>query len=280
MTGGSEAVKNIHLLKYCKTMKLNRIIVILLCSLVVSCNSSRRIAYMQNAVDMAVEEIAIYKGIAIQPKDILSIIVSSSRPELAVAFNQPLATTHVGGSSLPTHLSYRMLGYTVDMEGYIIFPFFGKLKVSGMTREQLSEMLRQRLMQEGLLFDATVTIDFMNFKISVLGEVRSPGTFHLSDDRITIFEAISRAGDLTMFGRRDNVLVRREQNGLVSYFRVDLRSTDIARSPAFYLQQNDVIYVEPNDTVALRSLDLSPSTLISLGSFLMSLTLVIINLLQ
>ena len=151
-------------------------------------------------------------------------------------------------------------------------------KVSGMTRERLSSMIKQRL-QEDLIKDAIVTIDFMNFKISVLGEVRSPGMFNLADDRITLLDAISRAGDLTIYGRRDNILVRRETEGRVIFYRVDLRTEALLSSPAYYLQQNDVVYVEPNNTMVARSRineNRSIGVWISLASTLMSLTSLII----
>jgi len=233
---------------------------------------------MQDAVDMATEEIAIYKGIVVQPKDVLSIVVSSANPELALSFNLPLHAYQAGSSSSYSSYSTRLLGYHVDMDGNIDFPVLGKLKVAGLTREQLSEMVKDRLIRNGMISDPSVNTDFMNFKISVLGEVRFPGTFTLTDDRINILEALSRAGDLTIYARRDNVLVRRETNGLVSYHRVDLRSTEIIRSPAFYLQQNDIVYVVPNDTIAQQTginQNRSMGVLISLGSLLLSLAVII-----
>ena len=146
------------------------------------------------------------------------------------------------------------MGYLVDMNGEIDFPALGKLKVIGLTREELSNMIKQRLITEDIIKDAVVTTELMNFKISVLGEVRIPGTYSLQDDKITIFEAIGRAGDLTIYGKRDDILVmRREPNDVIKYYRVNLLSTSIIDSPVFYLQQNDVVYVSPNNTVAARS---------------------------
>jgi polysaccharide export outer membrane protein len=130
----------------------------------------------------------------------------------------------------------------------IDFPIFGKIKVAGMTRDQLAEMLKKRLIEEDLIKDPSVIIDFMNFKVSVLGEVKTPGTFNLQSDRITLLEALGRAGDLTIYGNRENVLVRREKDGVITLHRVDLRSSEFLRSPVYYLQQNDVVYVEPNRT--------------------------------
>jgi len=232
---------------------MNRVCVILLCCVLASCRTQEKIVYFQDAVDRATENIPVYQGIVIQPKDIISIVVSSKIPELALSYNLPLHSYIAGSTSTSSSYSQRLLGYLVDAEGYIDFPGLGKLKVAGMTRDQLSEMIKKNLIDEGLINDPIVNTEFMNFKISVFGEVANPGTFDIQDDKITIFDAIGRAGDLTIYGKRDDVLVQREQNGVVTYYRLDLRSTAIIHSPAFYLQQNDVIYVTPNKVVAARS---------------------------
>jgi len=195
----------------------------------------------------------VYQGIVVQPKDILTIIVSSRYPEMAITFNKPLSSYQAGSTAVSSSYSQRILGYLVDIEGNIDYPVLGKLQVLGLTREQVSYMIQTKLIEGGHLGDAIVTTEFMNFKITVLGEVRSPNSFNIQDDRITILEAIGRAGDLTIYGRRDNVLVTREQNGVISHHRVDLRSATLTQSPAYYLQQNDVVYVEPNHVVAERS---------------------------
>ena len=226
--------------------------VILSCCVLVSCNTSQKVVYMQDTVAGLPIETGVNVGIIIQPKDVLSIVVSSRNPELAVGLNLPLHQYYAGSSETSSGYNSRQLGYQVDLDGYIDFPVLGKLRVAGLTRERLANMIKQRL-QEDLIRDAIVTADFMNFKISVLGEVRNPGTFTLSDDRITILEAIGRAGDLTIYGRRDNILVRRENEGKVVFYRVDLRMEAFLTSPVYYLQQNDVIYVEPNNTMTARS---------------------------
>ena len=262
-------------------MKMNRIILVLLCCVLVSCNTSQKVVYMQDVDDGTVEKIAAYQGVVIQPKDILNITVSSRNPELAISFNKPLVSYQSGSSSASSGYSYRILGYLVDTEGNIDFPIFGELKVMGLTREQVSNMIKQRLIEENLIRDPIVTTEIMNFKISVLGEVRSPGRFDIQDDRITILEALGRAGDLTIYGRRDNVLVRREQNGAIHSYRVDLRSASLINSPVFYLQQNDVVYVSPNNTVAANSRinqNRTTGVAISLASLLTNITLLIINL--
>ena len=255
-------------------IKISRRFIILLCCMLVSCNTSQKIVYMQDAVSGITNKTVSYMGIVIQPKDVLSIVVNSKDPELAVGFNLQMFPSTTGGYS-----SYMdRLGYQVDLDGNIDFPILGKLKVAGLTREQVSSMIQEQISSEGLIKDAIVTTEYMNFKVSVLGEVRNPGTFSLTDDRITILEALGKAGDLTIYGRRDNVLVSREKEGRVIFYRVDLRTEALLTSPAYYLQQNDVVYVQPNNTVIARSRineNRSVSVWISIASLLTSLTILL-----
>ena len=233
--------------------KMNRNLLILLCCVLASCDMSKKIVYMQDAENGHIDTITVNRGIVIQPKDILTIIVTSKTPEAASPYNLPMMSYQSGSTSASSSYSQRILGYLVDMEGNIDFPGYGVLKVAGMTREQLSEMIKLRFVSDGLIRDAVVNVEFMNFKISVMGEVRSPGMMNLNDDRITILEALAKAGDMTIYGRRDNVLVIRELNGIVQQYRVDLLSTELIHSPVYYLRQNDVVYVSPNNTIAARS---------------------------
>jgi len=256
----------------CKTVKskMKYLVLAMLCCVLASCRTHEKVVYLQDAANMTTINIPNYQGIKIQPKDIISIVVSSKTPELAMSFNLPLHSYQAGSSTTSSSYSQRLLGYLVSSDGKIDFPGLGELTVIGMTRDQLSEMIKQKLINEGLILDPIVNTEFMNFKIAVLGEVRTPSAFYIQDDKFTIFDAIGRAGDLTIYGRRDNVVVQREQNGVITYHRVDLRSTDIIRSPVFYLQQNDIVYVTPNNTVIARSRINENRTLgvgISLASF-------------
>ena len=222
-----------------------------------------------------------YSGIIIQPKDILTIVVTSKNFDLALDFNLPVMSYQAGSTSSTSSYSSRVLGYLVDMDGNIDYPVFGKLKVAGLTREQLSEMIKQKLIQENIIKDAIVTTEFMNFKISVMGEVRSPGSFNIGDDRITILEALAKAGDMTLYGKRDNVLVTREINGKIQHYRVNLLSTELIYSPVYYLQQNDVVYVSPNNTIAARSRineNRSVGVGISLVNFMTNMALLIYSI--
>ena len=222
--------------------------------LVSSCASTKDIAYFQNKMVNQPEKIDKHAGIVIQPKDMLSIVVSSRNPELVAMFNLPVVSYQAGGevSSLSSY-QQRLMGYVVDEEGFIDFPVLGKLNIVGKTRWEVAELVKNKLIQEGYLSDAVVTVEFLNFKISVLGEVASPGTFSIEGDKVTVLQAISLARDLTIFGRRDNVSVIREQDGKRTIYEINLTDVDLFKSPAYYLQQNDIVYVQPNDIKARQS---------------------------
>lgn len=257
---------------------------ILLALLVVSaasCSTYKKINYIQDAqLDTALTMIA-NQGILIQPMDMISIVVSSRDPELARIYNLPVVTYQAGSESSVSNFSQRLIGYSVDNDGNIQFPELGTIHVAGLNRWQLAELIREKL--SSLVKDAVVTVQFMNFKISVTGEVTSPGVFDISGDKITIFEAISLARNLTIYGRRDGVYVIREQNGSRIIYQVDLRTVDMFNSPAYYLQQNDVVYVEPNkvragqSTINENNLK-SVSLWVSIGSFLSTLATLFISL--
>ncbi len=224
----------------------------------------------------------MHAGIVIQPKDMISIVVSSRNPELVPMFNLPVIS-YQAGSEIVNVGQQRLMGYVVDNDGYIDFPVLGELYVAGMTRWQLSDMIKERLLDEGLLNDAVVTVEFMNFKISVMGEVNAPGTYTIEGDKITILQALSLAKDLTIFGKRENVTVIRELDGKRTMYNINLCSVDMFKSPAYYLQQNDIIYVEPSEIRARQStVDdkglRTTSILVSSGSLLVSIATLIVSI--
>ena len=218
-----------------------------------SCAPVKDIAYFQNKVINDPEKIDKHAGIVIQPKDMLSIVVSSRNPELALMFNLMTVQQLPGAEVSMGSGQQRLLGYVVDNDGCIDFPVLGVLKVDGLTRWELSEMIKSRLVKEGYLTDAVVTVEFMNFKVSVLGEVTAPGTYSIEGDKVTILQALSLARDLTIYGQRENVSVIRERDGERTFYQVNLCDVDLFKSPAYYLQQNDVIYVEPSQEKARQS---------------------------
>ncbi|MGN1046422.1 MAG: polysaccharide biosynthesis/export family protein [Candidatus Cryptobacteroides sp.] len=247
-----------------------------------SCSTYKNINYMQDLEANKETKMEINKGILIQPKDLISIIVSSRSPEIASMFNLPIVAFQAANSTSYT-ASQSLLGYSVDNDGCINFPALGKIYVAGMNRWELSELIKDMLVKSDLIKDPVVTVAFMNFKVSVMGEVSAPGTYTIEGDKITILEALSLARDLTIFGRRDNVAVIREQNGVRSTYTVDLRSTDLFNSPAYYLQQNDIIYVTPNKVKAGQSTlnentTKSASFWVSVGSFLTTVATLIATL--
>ncbi|WP_278945332.1 polysaccharide biosynthesis/export family protein [Parabacteroides johnsonii] len=211
--------------------------------LLASCTSYKKVVYLQDVVPIKQQDIEQKYEVIIHNDDLLAIMVNSKNPELALPFNMPLVTYQVGSESAGQQ---RVLGY-------FDFPILGKLHVEGLTRLQLTELIKTRLMEEDLIKDPIVTVQFLNYKISVMGEVARPGSFSISGDRITLLEALSMAGDLTIYGRRDRVAVIRETDGKRTILFHDLRSADIFQSPCYYLQQNDIVYVEPNKTKGNQS---------------------------
>ena len=208
-----------------------------------ACTSTKKIIYLQDVVPLKQQEIEQKYEVIIHGDDLLAIMVNSRDPELALPFNMPMVSYQLGSN---TGGQQRVLGYLVDTNGNIDFPILGEIHVEGLTRMQLIELIKNKLIEGDLIKDPIVTVQFLNFKISVMGEVGRPGSFTISGDRITLLEALSMAGDLTIYGRRDRVGVIRENNGKRTILFHDLRSADIFNSPCYYLQQNDIVYVEPN----------------------------------
>ena len=221
---------------------LNKCLLCLL-AILASCSAPQEVLYLQDIASLKEEVIDKNYEVIIHKDDLLAILVNSKDPELAMPFNMPMVSFQIGST---TSGQQRLLGYLVDQNGDIDFPILGRLHVEGLTRMQVTELIKQKLMNEDLIKDPIVTVQFLNFKVSVMGEVARPGTFDISGDRITLLEALSMAGDLTIYGRRDRVAVIREKDGKRRILYHDLRSSDIFQSPCYYLQQNDIVYVEPN----------------------------------
>ena len=251
----------------------------------VSCSTVKDIAYFQNKVVNEPEAIDKHAGIVIQAKDMLSIVVSSRNPELVAMFNLPVVSYQAGSEVVNTGYNQRLMGYVVDNDGFIDFPVLGPIKVVGLTRWELSELIKNKLLNDGLLTDAVVTVEFMNFKVSVIGEVNAPGTYSLQNDKVTILQAISLARDLTIFGQRENVCVIREREGERVIYEINLCDVSMFNSPAYYLQQNDVVYVQPSEVKARQSTTddkalRMTSIFVSGGSLLVSIAALIVNLIR
>jgi len=268
------------------TFKLFALLAVVFAALA-SCspNTWQNINYLQDVEADTTMTMAVNKGIIIQPQDQISIIVSSRMPELAAAFNKTVSSYYTGSEIGSTGGSQRITGYVVDNEGNITFPQLGKLHVAGLNRWELQDLITDKLVNGGLLADANVTVEFMNFKVSVLGEVPAPGSYAVPGDRITIFQALALARDMSIYGERKNIKVVREQNGVRQIYVLDPRSTDIFESPAYYLQQNDVVYVTPNSVRAGQSTInenyfKSGSFWMALGSMGVTVTNLIITLIR
>jgi polysaccharide export outer membrane protein len=207
-----------------------------------SCISNKKITYFQfDEIDQ--ENVSnVYKTV-FKADDLLQITVASVDIEAAKPFNLPAVAFSAATNSLQAQP--QQLSYLIDSNGEIDFPVFGKLKIGGLTREETIRMLKSRLSPD-YLKDPTINLRISNFRITVQGDVRSPGTFNIPNERVTILDAIGLAGDLNISGKRDNVLVIREEGNLKKEYRVNLLSKKTYTSPVFYLQQNDIVYVEHN----------------------------------
>jgi polysaccharide export outer membrane protein len=256
----------------------------LFCSLIIlliGCASEKDVVYLQDVSPLVQQAIAQNYEVVIHRDDLLGIMINSKDPDLAMPFNMPMVTYQLGTTGGGGIGQQRVLGYLVDADGNIDFPIFGKLKVEGITRMQLTNLIKNRLIKDELIKDPIVTIQFLNFKISVMGEVNRPGSFTISSDRVTLLEALSMAGDLSIYGKRDRVLVIREKEGKRTALCHDLRSAEIFQSPCYYLQQNDIVYVEPNKARAGQSSinqNNSVGVWLSAFSILTSLIALIVNL--
>lgn len=254
---------------------------IVLTALTGACTSYKKVPYLQNSetVDLSQLPRSLYDA-KIMPKDLLTITVSTTDPEAAVPFN--LTVPNAISLSQSKNLTSQpvLQQYLVDNEGNIDFPVLGKLHIGDMTKTDVEKMIQQKL-QPYLKETPIVNVRMVNYKISVLGEVTSPGTFTVSNEKVNIFEALALAGDMTIWGRRDNVkLMREDSQGERKIVELDLNDANVVGSPYFYLQQNDVVYVTPNQKKAKNS-DVGTQTsfwfsgvsiLISIATLIVTLT--------
>lgn len=214
-----------------------------------SCSSTKKMLYFQDTKTSAITKTVNHSPIRLQPEDKISILVNSKDIQLANLFNLAYVTTRVGQttSNLNANNTNSVSGYTIDSAGNIDFPVVGELHVAGMTRMEVATFIKNKLINDNLVKDPVVTVEYMNLQISILGEVSKPGRYNIVQDKITILEALSMAGDMSIYGKRDNVRVIRNENGTQTTYTINLCSaTEVFESPVYYLQQNDVVYVEPN----------------------------------
>lgn len=238
-----------------------------------SCTSSRKLVYLQSSKKEAVidQKIAHPYQLKIQDDDLLYISLSSKDAELVEPFkNSTLLGTSMQNTTAGT------TGFLVDNEGFISIPSLGRIFVRGLSCTELSRKIEKQLIDGNFIKDPVISVRLGNFKVTVLGEVNNPGAIEVAGNRLTIFEAISKCGDLKPTGKRRNIKILREQDGKQNIYEVNLTKADITSSPYYYLCQNDVIYVEPNKSIGSKS---SPwTTILSVGGTVLSLVLSVITL--
>lgn len=265
-------------------MTIKRILVLLAFPLLVaSCTSYKSVPYLQNSevVNNGNNTLPLYDA-KIMPKDLLSITVNTTDPQAAAPFNLTVQTPiNAAITSINTTTQPSLQQYLVNNMGEIDFPVIGRLRVGGLTKNQAEDLIRDNL-KPYLKEIPIVTVRMSNYKISVLGEVTSPGTFTVNNEKVNILEALAMAGDMTVYGIRDNVrLVREDAQGKREIISLNLNNADIILSPYYYLQQNDIVYVTPNKTKA-RNSDIGNSTTLwfSATSILVSIASLLTTILR
>ena len=261
--------------------KYSYLVVILLVALVSSCRAPKNVAYLQNSdyVDLSSEYLYDAK---IMPKDILTITVNTVNPEAAAPFNLTVSTA-LSIQSRSTYSQPVLQTYLVDNEGNIDYPVLGRLKVGGLTKSECEQVIHDKIMPYlNANENPVVTVRMSSYSISVLGEVARPGSYQVSREKINILEALAQAGDLTIYGVRENVkLIRENAKGHKEIHTINLNDANLLTSPFYYLQQNDIVYVEPNKVKARNSsIGQSTTMWLSATSILVSLTSLLYNILK
>lgn len=252
-------------------MKIKLFINLFILVSLTSCLSKKKVIYLQG--QQAASQSAVNYEPIIQNDDLLSISIISSNPELASPFNieQLLSAGSSGGGAGNNQIR---TSYLVDQDGTIDFPVLGKIKVAGINKTELKQYFKDRL--SIYIKDPIINIRILNYKVSILGEVKGPGQYTIGSERLTLLELISNAGDLTFYGKRDNILIIRDYMGTKTYNRVDITKADFVNSPFYYLDQNDVVYVEPRrakfDSTAIGT---NVTTIISIFGFVLTTTLLL-----
>lgn len=255
---------------------------ILLVQVMTSCVSDRKMVYLQGANQnySIPQEIDKEFELKVQPDDQLAISVSSKDQELLQRFNN---NTLIGGGNNGTtgtntvNVTSGVSYFHVDTEGNIEFPIFGSMHVGGMTTKEISSMVQKRMREEGYISDAVVNTKIMSFKVTIMGDVKTPGTQTYQGERLTILEALGKAGDLNNSARREHILVIREEDGKRMTYEINLLDhKSVFESPAYYLQQNDVVYVQPNKSQRVKGS--TSYTWLSVGSTVVGMVVSVVSL--
>lgn len=264
-------------------MKKNLVFVALAFALLcASCSAPKNVAYLKNSDEVDLSQSAYLYDARIMPKDVLTITVNTVNPDAAAPFNLSVPTSF-NNQTRSTYSQPILQTYLVDNNGVIEFPVLGTLKVGGLTKSECEKLIHDKIMPYlNAKENPVVTVRMANYKISVLGEVNRPGMFTVSNEKINIFEALAQAGDLTIYGVRDNVkLIRENAKGRKEIHTVVLNDASLINSPYYYLQQNDILYVEPNKVKARNSTVGQTTTLwFSATSILISMASLLYNILK
>jgi len=247
------------------------ILTVLLIS-ITSCKTREKLVYFQNGVsgsDSSIVNTSNYTP-TFKKDDLLSIVVTGDNPEAAIPFNLPVSLTSRAISSGYSGGNPERIGYLIDENGNVNMPFLGAIQLSGLSRLEAVSLIESKL--SVYINHPIVNFQILNYKITVLGDVARPGTFKVPNERITLLEAVGLAGDLRITGSRKNVLVIRDTDGVKKEYRIDLTSSDLFNSPVYYLEQNDMVYVEPSSTARSRS-----SLLVTTSGIFISLTSLILT---
>lgn len=257
---------------------------LLLPLLLAACQSYKKVPYFQNVevVNEVEQQEKLYDA-KIMPKDLLTIVVSCTNPELAIPFNLTVASNAGIAVSTSSYVTTQpvLQPYLVDNEGNINFPVLGELKLGGLTKREAEQLIIDKL-KPYMKETPIVTVRMVNYKISVIGEVTRPGTFTISNEKVNLLEALAMAGDMTVYGLRDNVkLIREDANGKQQIVTLDLNNAETILSPYYWLQQNDIVYITPNKAKA-RNSDVGNSTSLwfSATSILVSVVSLLVNILK
>ena len=257
---------------------------LLLPFLLTACQSYKKVPYFQNVevVNEVEQQEKLYDA-KIMPKDLLTIVVSCTNPELAIPFNLTVASNAGIAVSTSSYVTTQpvLQPYLVDNEGNINFPVLGELELGGLTKREAEQLIIDKL-KPYMKETPIVTVRMVNYKISVIGEVTRPGTFTISNEKVNLLEALAMAGDMTVYGLRDNVkLIREDANGKQQIVTLDLNKAETILSPYYWLQQNDIVYVTPNKAKA-RNSDVGNSTSLwfSATSILVSIVSLLVNILK
>jgi polysaccharide export outer membrane protein len=224
------------------------VLILVLCIIAgfTSCVDTKKSVYFADRKNESVASPNAVPQSVIISNDLLSITVSSLNPDATAVYNSPNITISGSSSSQITGGSIHTTGYLVKTDGNILFPIIGTIKAAGLTSAELSEQIMKTLVSRKLLIDPIVTVRFLNFRVTVLGEVARPAVINVPNEKMSVLEALGLAGDITIFGKKDNVLLIREEGGQKIISQLNLNSKEFFQSPYYYLKSNDVLYVEPN----------------------------------